>query len=188
MNSSKKTPRIVGVLILLAYALLGSNNPEQKVMGMFLEAISGFAVITIAILLFPLFKPHNNKASFWYLISRFIEGGLMVIAGILFLANSPQLLGIRDTIYLGHGYIFSVAALIFYYLFYISKLIPRFISIWGIVASILLILVMLLQVTKIIPESMIFYLPIISNEVFLAIWLIVKGFSSVANAPKSKNE
>jgi len=185
MNTHRKTARIVGVLILLAYSLLGSGNPEAKILGMFLEAISGLAVITIAVLMFPLFKPYNKKASFWYIVSRSIEGGLMIIAGILFLSHSTSLLEIRDGIYVGHGYIFAVAALIFYYLLYRSNLIPRWISVWGVIAAILVIPANLLEVTGIASGLMILYLPIILNEIVLAIWLIVKGFnpSAIASEP-----
>jgi uncharacterized Tic20 family protein len=56
MNSNRKTAIIVGVLILLAYSLLGSDNPDAKVLGMFLEVISGLAVIGIAVLMYPLFS------------------------------------------------------------------------------------------------------------------------------------
>ena len=56
MNTHRKTAIIVGVLILLAYSLLGSDNPDAKILGMFLEAISGLAVIAIAVLMFPLFS------------------------------------------------------------------------------------------------------------------------------------
>jgi uncharacterized Tic20 family protein len=64
MNTNRKTAIIVGVLILVAYSLLGSGNPEAKILGMFLEVISGLAVITIAVLMFLLFKPYNKRASF----------------------------------------------------------------------------------------------------------------------------
>ena len=144
MNTHRKFAIIVGVLILVAFSLLGSDNPDAKILGMFLEAISGLAVIGIAILMYPLFKPYNKKASFWYVVFRDIEGGLMIVAGILFLSHSTLLLEIRDGIYVGHAYIFAVAALIFYYLLYQSKLIPRWISVWGVIAAILLILVNLL--------------------------------------------
>jgi hypothetical protein len=180
MNSNRKTAIIVGVLILVAYSLLGSGNPDAKIMGMFLEVISGVAVIAISVMMFPLFKPYNERASFWYLVSRIIEGALMIIAGILFLSHSTSLLEIRDGIYVGHAYIFAVAALIFYYLLYQSRLIPRWISVWGVIAAILLILVNLLEVMGVISASMILYLPIILNEVVLAIWLIVKGFNPSA--------
>lgn len=180
MDTNRKTAIIVGVLILVAYSLLGSGNPNAKVIGMFLEVISGLAVIGIAVLMYPLFKPYNKKVSFWYIVFRDIEGGLMIIAGILFLSQSTLLLEIRDGIYVGHAYIFAVAALIFYYLLCLSNLVPRWISVWGVIASILLILVNLLEVMGIIPGMMILYLPIILNELVLAIWLIVKGFNPSA--------
>ncbi|MFC1787496.1 DUF4386 domain-containing protein [Halobacteriota archaeon] len=185
MDSQRKNAIIVGVLILFAYAVLASSVIESKIIVMISEALSGVAVITIAVIMFPLFKPYNEKLSIWYIVFRSIEGGLMIIAGILFLSNSTSLLGIRDGIYVGHGYIFAVAALVFYYLLYQSKLIPRFISVWGVIAAILLILVNLLEVMGIIPASMFLYLPIITNELFLAIWLIVKGFNPSAIASGS---
>ncbi len=177
MDSYRKTAIIVGALILIAYGVLASSITESKIIVMLFEVISGIAVILIAVLMFPLFKPYNEKASFWYIVFRSIEGGLMIIAGILFLPHNNLLLGIRDGIYVGHGYIFAVAALFFYYLLYQSKLIPRWLSVWGFIASILLILANLLEITGLIPGLMILYLPIISNEVVLAIWLILKGFN-----------
>jgi hypothetical protein len=180
MNTSRKTAIAVGVLILLAYSTLGSAILESKIIGMFLEAISGLAVISIAVLMFPLFKPYNEKVSLLYIVLRSIEGGLMIITGVLLLSDSTLLLEIYDGIWLGHGYIFAVAALVFYYLLYQSKLVPRWISVWGVIAAILLILVNLGEVTGIIPASMILYLPVILNEIVLAIWLIVKGFNPSA--------
>ena len=54
MSTHRKTAIIVGVLILLAYSVLGSGNPEAKILGMLLEVISGLAVISIAVLMYPL--------------------------------------------------------------------------------------------------------------------------------------
>ena len=192
MKAHRKTSIIVGVLILVAYSVVGSGNPEAKILGMFLEVISGLAVITIAVLMYPLFKPYNKKASFWYIVFRSIEGGLLVVTGILFLSHNTRLLEIHSGIHAAHVYIFAIAALIFYYLLYQSKLIPRWISVWGVIAAILLILVNLLEVTGIISELMILKLPIVLNELVLAIWLIVKGFNPSAldslNAKTDINE
>ncbi len=127
--------------------------------------------------MFPLFKPYNRKVSFWYIALRVAEGVLMVIAGILFLSSNTLLLDIRDSIYVWHAYIFAVAALYFYYLLYISKLVPRWLSAWGFIASILLIIVNVFEGIGLISQNMILYLPIISNELILAIWLMVKGFN-----------
>jgi len=182
VNTHRKTAIIVGILILVAYSVLGSGNPEAKILGMILEVISGLAVITIAVLMFPLFKPYNKIVSYLYIILRSIEGGLLVVTGILFLSNNTLLLEIYAGIHAVHGYIFGIAALIFYYLLYLSKLIPRWISVWGAIAAILLIIANLIEVMGIASDLMILYLPIILNELVLAIWLIVKGFTPSAFA------
>jgi hypothetical protein len=185
MNTHRRNAILVGVLILLAYSVLGSGNPEAKILGMLLEVISGVAVIAIAVIMFPLFKPHNERASLWYLVGRVLEGGLMIIAGVLFLSHSTLLLEIRDGIYAGHGYIFAVSALVFSYLLYQSELIPRWMSVWGAIAAILLILANLLEATGVVSTPMLLYLPMILNEFTLAIWLIVKGFNPAATASEN---
>lgn len=176
MNPREKAI-IVGVLILLAYSMLGSGNPDARMLGMVLEAISGAAVIGISIIMFPFFKPFNNKLSLAYIIFRFIEGSLMIITGILFLSNNLQLLEIRDGIWIGHAYVFIAGAFVFYYLLYLSRLIPTWLSGWGIIATVLLLIANLLELANIIPSIMILYLPTIACEVILAIWFIVKGFN-----------
>jgi uncharacterized protein DUF4386 len=180
MITHRKTSIIAGILILAAYSLLGSGNPEAKILGMVLEIISGLAVISIAVLMFPLFKPFNKNVSLGYIVSRIIEGGLLVVTGFLFLSHNTSLLHIYYGIHVGHGYLFAIAALIFYYLLYQSKLIPRWISVWGVIAAVLLILVNLLEVTGIISELIILKLPIVLNELVLAIWLLVRGFNPSA--------
>ena len=179
MNQRKKAI-IVGVLILLAYSMLGSGNPDAKVLGMFLEVISGAAVIGISIIMFPFFKPFNNKISLVYIIFRIMEDSLMIITGILFLSNNIQFLEIRDGIWTGHAYVFIAGAFVFYYLLYLSKLIPTWLSGWGIIATVLLLIANLLELANVIPSIMILYLPTIACEVILAIWLIVKGFNQSA--------
>ncbi len=180
-NKNRRTALLVGIFILTAYGILGSNNPDAKMTGMLLELMSGFSVIAIAILMFPYLKPYGQKLSLSYLLLKGIEGGLMIIAGILFLIHSPQLLLIRDSVYMIHGYIFALPALIFYYLLLQSKLVPAWLSIWGIGAAIILVIVNLLEATVEIPMLQILYLPIILNEIVLAIWLMVKGFNLTKN-------
>ena len=182
MKKDRQTSLIVGILILVAYSILGTNNPDAKALGMFLEVISGHAVIGIAVLMFPLLRPYGQNLALFYLVLKSVEGVLMMVAGVLFFIHSPLLLELRETIYLFHGYIFAIPALIFYYLLYRSKLIPGWLSVWGIVASVLLILVNILELTGMIPQLEVLYLPIVINEVVLAIWLIVAGFNSPTNS------
>ena len=176
MDKSRRTAIIVGVLILAAYSIVGSGNPEAKTLSMVLEVFSGLAVIAIAVIMFPLFKSFNKNGAYGYIIARIIEGGLLIITGFLYLSHTSQALAYHSGIHGAHGYIFAIAALIFYYLLNQSKLVPRWLSVWGVIGAILLVAVSLLEATGLISEMLILRLPIVLNEFVLAIWLIVKGF------------
>jgi hypothetical protein len=75
---------------------------------------------------------------------------------------------------------FSVGAVLFYSLLSRSKLIPRFVSVWGLIGVVLILALNLLSTINLLEVGMstglIFALPMILNEIFLGIWLIVKGF------------
>jgi len=167
----------VGVLILLAYSIVAADNPDAKLQGMLLEIISGLAVLGIAALMYPILRPYGEYLSFSYLFLKGFEGGIMILAGVLFYIHSSSLLALREAMYTIHGYIFAIPALIFYTLLYQSKLIPRWISVWGIIAAFLVILVNILELVISDPALKILYLPIVLNEVLLALWLILKGFN-----------
>jgi hypothetical protein len=177
MPNHKTRAMSVGILILLAYALLGSNNPNQKALSMFLEVTSGVSVLGIAILMYPLFSPHFKELSLWYLGLKWVEALLLVVAGILFYIHTAELLALREEVYILQAYTFGLSALIFYYLLYNLALVPLWLSLWGVMATLLLMLVNLLEITKYIPQVPILYIPIILNEVVLAFWLIIKGFN-----------
>ena len=103
----------------------------------------------------------------------------MIIAGILLFSLIINI-ETHGLIYGIHDYIFGIAYLMLSYLLYQSKLVPRFISIWGLIASILFLIASLLGIIG-FPELQSFsLLPIVLNEVLLAIWLIVKGFNEAA--------
>jgi len=181
IHTHKKTAIIVGALILAAYAVMISAIFESLIIGMLIEVFSGVAVIAIPFLMFPLLKPYNRQVTLGYLVCRIIEGAALIITGLLLLSSSPALLGIRDWIGVYHAYIFIPAALMFYYVLYQSKLIPRFISVWGVLALIALFIVNVLEITgRSSAIANVLYLPIITNEVFLAFWLFVKGFNASA--------
>ena len=85
---------------------------------------------------------------------------------------------------------FGVGALMYYYIFYQTKLIPRWLSVWGLVAIVALLAAALLTVFDGEPFSVsgsliILALPIALQEMVMAIWLIAKGFNSPAFAAGS---
>jgi hypothetical protein len=177
--ADKKVSKFVGGLILIAYAVLASEVLESSVAVMLLEVMSGVSVLGIAVLMFPYFKSYNKNISFGYLTLKVFEGTLMIIGGVIFLIGSASLLEARELMYMWHAYIFIFSAFLFYYLLHQSKLIPRFLSAWGIVAVVLLLVANLLEATGLklpVWGLVLGYSQIVLNEIFLAVWLIVKGF------------
>lgn len=176
--SNRQRASLVGVLILAAYSMLIYSITKNIALGVITDIVSGFAVIGIPLLMFPIFNSKENKIiNYGYLISRFIEGILMIIGGILIL--NPSLESYRNMIYESiHIYFFIVGALFFYILFYRTSTIPKFISVWGILATIILFVITIIKlfgVNLTILNALL--LPMILNELFLAFWLIIKGFN-----------
>lgn len=178
MKINNKTKAVfAGIFILVAYSMLASEATDIKWVVALLDFISGLAVIGIAAIMYPFFKVAGKKMSLSYLLLKILEGALMIIAGVLFLNNSSQYF--REWIYNGiQSYTFISSAFIFYYLLYKTKLVPRYISIWGAVAIFALFTKTVLSFFGlIIPVLDIMLILIITNEIFLAIWLMVKGFN-----------
>lgn len=178
-------------------------NKTQVMSGVLLELVNGIAVLGIAVIMYPLLKKYNEGIALGYVAFRVLECGMQVAMdmgplSLLKLSQKYIEMGAADTLQfetLGALYLaerdaaafmlmifFVAGALLFYYLLYRSKLVPRFISIWGVIALVLIVTMNVLDL-QIMSFGMIFALPIIGNEIFLAIWLIVKGFNSSATAP-----
>ena len=176
--SNRRRASLVGVLILLAYSMLTYTITNNVTLGVITDILSGLAVIGIPLLLFPLFNTkRNKKINYAYLMSRFIEGVLMIIGGIFIL--NPSLESYREIIYSDiHIYFFISGALFFYILLYRTQVIPRFISVWGIIATIILFIITIIKLFGVdLPVLNALVLPMILNELFLAFWLIIKGFN-----------
>ena len=173
---NRKKAIVVGILILVAYLMLLSTQ-VHPVVGLFTEVISGAAVIAIAVLMFPLFKLH--KLAKPYILLKFAEGLLMFAAGFFILFQN---ISMYDGAYAIHVYAFAISALFFYLLLNKTRLVPRFINIWGMIAAALVLAANIYtQMGFELPVigAILGYAPIILNEAFLALWLMVKGFDEV---------
>ncbi len=188
MDSDRKAAIIVGLLFIIALftdivSVSISENEALLMIVMLLDFISGSAVVGIGVTMFPILKPHNKSLALGYAGARIVEGALLIVGIILV---SAGVLGSTVGIDFIYVYIFGIGALMFYYLLYQSKLIPRFISAWGLIAIIMLLVANSLGLLGSSSVMTIFFaLPIILNELFLAIWLIVKGFNPSAIASES---
>ena len=174
--------------------------------GILLDLINCAAVVVIPVMLFPIFKKHDEALALGYLGSRIIESVILIVGDISLLslltlsqeyvqAAAPDascfqtlgtlLLAASDwTFLLGPGIAFSLTALILNYLLYQSKLIPRFISVWGLIGATLLLAADLLAIFG-FNLVMLLAVPIALQEMVFAVWLIVKGFNSSAIVSES---
>ena len=166
---------LVGAFILIAYSMMISVLTDSRAVVMIADVISGIAVIGIAVLMFPLFRGPNLLLPLSYLMLKWAEGLLMVAAGILFLFPANQ--GVRDSIYEGaHYYVFIVSGGLFYVLLHLRRLVPRYITIWGMVSIGVLAVSAISDLAGFEIEFLGYaVLLIITNEVYLAIWLFVRG-------------
>lgn len=186
------------------------ENKAQLLAGILLELINAIAVLGIGVLMFPFLSRQSNAVARGYLGFRTIEAVFCsaIVIGPLALmilsrgamqtgglgAESAEAISALATaqraaiVNLLIPIFFCLGAFLLYASAYQSRLFPRFLSVWGLIA---VALVLLLNLSSLYFEfemsvAMIFALPIILNEIFLGIWLIVKGFSSNTTIPAAQ--
>ncbi|KRE48916.1 DUF4386 domain-containing protein [Paenibacillus sp. Soil724D2] len=178
-------------------------NKTKVVIGMLLELMNSAAAVGIAITLFPILKKHNETIALGYVAFRGIEAIILIVGAIsplLLISLSQEYIeaGAPDTSYFqtigmlaikGKFLTFQLAmivlglySLLFCYLLYQSKLIPRLISVFGIIGYVALLTSALLEVFG-YSAGMILFLPGALFEIIFPIWLIVKGFNSFTLKP-----
>jgi hypothetical protein len=179
------------------YLTLISASRAQLALGVLLSFANGLAYVGIAALLFPILKPRFESLALAYVGFRVVEFITQILADVsplslLTLAEDTSrsgalpglgalLLAERFWAFQMLNLIFSLSALLLYAMFFRSRLIPGFISIWGLIAAALVMLNTVLGwFNPGLGETlgMVTGLPMLLNEVFLGIWLIVRGFNS----------
>jgi len=188
------------------YLLEISANENQMVIGNILEFVNHIAVICIPFMMFPIFRKHNEALALGYSVFRVVESVTLIVGNIIllsimtlsqefvtagapdasyFLTSGSLIMSVRDwSILLGVNIVFPLGALIFNYLLYQSKLIPRWLSGWGLIGATLLLARGLLMIFG-FDTGVILTLPIWVQEMVFAVWLIVKGFNPSAIASES---
>lgn len=186
------------------YLLQVSMNPNQIVIGALSVLTMGLALAMVPVMMFPILKSYNAALAVGYVLFRgaleavtylvFVIGWLSLpLISQEFIKASPteasffQSLG--DLVLEAHeqishvlAIIFILGALMFYYVLYQSKLVPRWLSGWGLLAAIPYFISGVLGLFT-LPGPMgslpmVLVLPMALQEMVLAVWLIVRGFNS----------
>jgi hypothetical protein len=189
------------------YLTLASANRTQVVFGALLELVNGIAYVGIAVLVFPILRQRFESMALWYVGFRIIEFVMQTLSDISPLslltlseefvrAGAPESSSFQalGTLLLAERYwafqmvtiALVLGALMFYYMLYQSRLIPRFISVWGLIGALAVLATAMLDTFGISPGSLEFLgVLMLLNELFLGVWLIVKGFNPSAIASGS---
>jgi hypothetical protein len=187
------------------FARLAAND-DRVVLTALIEFVWAITAAGIAIALYPVLRKHHRALALGSVAARVVEG-VFVLVGTLSLlvlltlgqesvaAGSPassswpasgdMLLAVREWV---HGFLgslpFVLGALMYYYLLYRSRLVPRWLSGWGLVgAGLCLVATVYAGFTQefgFTTVNNVLNIPIGVQEMVLAVWLIVKGFNTSA--------
>ncbi len=175
-----------------------TENEIQVIIGALIEVTWALVVLGIIVTLLPTLRRYNEALAYGFSGLRFIEAISTIIHVLLLLsllalgqefaaAGFPAapyyqttgrlLLAAREWAFLvGSGLVWSTSALVLNGLLYQERLVPRWLSIWGIAGAVL-------SLGNYVPpfwgiDSIeILFLPIALQEMVFAVWLIVKGLS-----------
>lgn len=189
-------------------------NEGQLITVALLNLVMAVAVAGVAFMIYPILKRVTDTTikeglAAWYVGTRITEGGTFVVAVLATLAflplsrefiaagspaashfqtSSAVLESSVDMAYALGQTVFAIGAGMLYYLLFYSRLIPRWLAIWGLIAAPLFVVASLSLLWTDDPNttlSTVLYVPMAVQEMVLAIWLIVKGFNPAALSRRS---
>lgn len=186
-------------------------NETRIVLGAILVLVMGFALAMIPVTMFPIFRNCNEPLALGAIVFRGVLEAVtyMVIAicWLMFIpvgqafvnagsadATTLQVMGfiIKQAVYWTEhllALVFTIGALMLYWLFYKTKLIPSWLALWGFFGAILYFAAPILNLFD--PQHPALSLgvkwgnlmaPLAIQEMVFAVWMIIKGFNQVAAA------
>lgn len=188
------------------YLSNGSKHANQIIWGALMELILVVSAVGTATTMFPILRRYNETIALWHVCFRFLEAivimvGVISVLSLLTLSREFVAAGAPDaaafqtsgtvlkaihewTFMLGPNFMLGINTMIYSYIFYKTKLVPRFIPILGMTGAALVFVCALLVMFGVIEQVSVWggllALPVAANEMILAVWLIVKGFNSSA--------
>jgi hypothetical protein len=187
-----------------------SVNAHQVLVGALFALIAALASASIAIALYPVLQRSHEGLALGSVGLRLIEAVLYIvdIIGLLSLLTlsqayikagtpgDPYFRTLGTLIQAGRDWVtfvlavsaFSLGALLYYVVLYQSRLIPRWLAGWGLLAAACSLGAAISMLFGLAPYSLpmlVLILPIAVQEMVLAIWLIVRGFRAPVRASRT---
>ncbi|MCW4011200.1 MAG: DUF4386 domain-containing protein [Candidatus Bathyarchaeota archaeon] len=189
----------IGSIYDADYLAAVAANENQVLMGILLLLAMTASIVAIPILMFPVLKKQSESLALGYVGARIFEGffsavNVLSLLSLLSLSREFVKAGASTASFFQTSgalvlagfdwgsmmldFPFTIGALVFNYLLYKSKLIPRWLSVLGLIGAALWLSTVPLRMFGVFPASMeILALPIAAQEMIFAVWLIVKGFN-----------
>jgi hypothetical protein len=181
-----------------AYLAQVAAQPNQLAIGALLVLLAAFALAMVPVVFWPVGKRYNETLAMGYVVFRGALETVMYIVGALGwlllipLSTQPDAAPLAGFVRTVDTVIwdqlqpipFVLGALMFYVLLYQSRLVPRWLSAWGLVAAALGIVPPLGGMFG-LSSLGVLVAPLFLQEMVMAVWLIAKGFNpmAVASAP-----
>ena len=195
--------------VVLLEPVVGTSNYLAQVavnegrvrLGVLLELANHVSVVGISVVIYPVLRRFSERLALGYVAARSIEAVLFVIGTMHLLAllslshdylaagspSSSHFQTLGDMLLAGHDWddaplaftAFGISALILNYALYQARLVPRWLSVFGLVAaaSILAARGLLMAGTE-LSSGVVMTLdsPIMLQEMVFAVWLLARGF------------
>jgi hypothetical protein len=191
---------------LVGVDLLGivAANSSRITGGSLLILIMGISLMAMTVFLYPIFGKDSKELAMGMVLFRgALEGTFYFISALGFLAlvllgneyitagaDAAALQSLGNVLYWFQGrlaptgtILFLIGAVCLYISFYRTRLIPRWLSIWGFIGVVFFMASALLKFFN-MDSGIGFYLEMVlaPQEMVMAVWLIVKGFNPKAIA------
>ena len=156
----------------------GNTDRTLMTVGVLLMACSGFAVVGIGLLMYPVLKDVHPTLAAWYPILRVAECLISAACGVYLLARLEVVPNHLLWVYVPTG----IGGIILSYLLVVSRLVPRPIALLGLAGYVSLTLGVPLALLGVLDmgagAGLLLVVPGgLFELVFLPIWLIAKGFN-----------
>jgi hypothetical protein len=202
---------LVGLIVNAPDYLIGVYpNRTQVIVGVLISTLIGPSIVGIAVFMFPISRKHNEPIALGYVGIRTAEFPILLvwlISPLVLITLSQEYVSAGDPdtstfqivgavlialrywawrlVYILNG----MATLLLSYLLYRSKLIPRLISVLGLIGGVVLLLGTSLAMFGLVDvdqgAGLLAVLPGGLFELVLPIWLFVRGFNPSAIASGS---
>jgi Domain of unknown function (DUF4386) len=175
-----------------------ANNPWLMKANILVDMLTALGIIFLGAMLFVTLRKQSEKIALVALGFYILEAALLAVSRIeafSLLRISQEYVTTGQPAYLEtmgnltfesmdfvgstlHMLAFCLGGILFYYLLYKSRVVPGALSLWGLIATLPMLIGTLTQIFG-YTIPFIFYVPYVPFELVIGIWILVKGVEEV---------